>query len=54
MIPKPPDLPPPRDMTDEQAIEEAIRILRNSGGAKYGAGYSWDLAERLQRQRPPA
>ncbi len=47
MIPKPTDLPPPRDMTDAQAVAEAIRILRNSGGPEYGAGYSWELAERL-------
>lgn len=54
MTPKPPDLPPPRDMTDAQALSEAIRILRNMGGPEYGAGYSWVLAERLEMQKPPA
>lgn len=54
MTPKPADLPPPREMTDAQAVAEAIRILRNSGGPEYGAGYSWELAERLGRLRPPA
>lgn len=55
MTPKPDTLPQhPRDMTDAQAVAEAIRILRNSGGEKYGAGYSWELAERLKQLRPPA
>lgn len=49
MTPKPANLPQhPRDMTDAQAIAEAIRILRNSGGERYGAGYSWELADRLK------
>ena len=55
MTPRPTTLPQnPRDLTDAQALAEAIRILRNSGGPEYGAGYSWELAERLEMQRPPA
>ena len=49
MTPRPANLPQnPRDLTAEQALSEAIRILRNMGGPEYGAGYSWGLAERLE------
>lgn len=55
MTPRPLGLPQnPRDLTAEQALSEAIRILRNMGGPEYGAGYSWGLAERLEMQKPPA
>lgn len=32
----------PRDLTAEQALSEAIRILRNMGGPEYGAGIRGD------------
>lgn len=50
MTPKPSNLPAdPRDMTPAQIIAEAARILRNMGGQEYDAGYSWGLAERLEK-----
>lgn len=50
MTPRPAGLPAdPDHYTDAQAIAEAIRILRNSGGERYGAGYSWELADRLEK-----
>ena len=49
MTPKPANLPPVDQMTPAQIIAEAARILRNAGGPEYGAGYSWGLAERLER-----
>ena len=49
MTPKPANLPPVEQMTPEQIIAEAARILRNMGGKEYDAGYSWGLAERLER-----
>lgn len=55
MTPRPAGLPAePADMTDAQAIAEAVRNMRNMGGPKYGAGYSWELAERLERIKDKA
>lgn len=52
MTPRPPAIPQnPHDLTDTQALAEAIRILRNMGGPGYGAGYSWALADRLEQQK---
>lgn len=49
MTPKPCNLPPVADMTPAQIMAEAARILRNMGGQEYDAGYSWGLAERLEK-----
>lgn len=50
MTPKPANLPAPANMDLPTLLRECARVLGNSGGPAYDAGYSAELARAAQRE----